>query len=113
MNKQISAVEASILQKNEEAVLLDVREASEQAICKIEGALHMPLSEIHDHYTALPKSQSVVVFCHHGMRSLKVQHFLVSKGFDNVINMQGGIHAWSTDVDPQMAQYWTLEKLVN
>ena len=104
MNKQISAVEASILRKNEEATLLDVREASELAICKIEGALHIPLSEIPDRYDALPKDQPIIVFCHHGMRSLNVQNFLISKGFDNIINMQGGIHAWSLDVDSQVAR---------
>ena len=105
MNKQISAAEASILRKDEGAVLLDVREASELAICKIEDALHIPLGEIPDRYETLPKDQPIVVFCHHGMRSLKVQNFLISKGFDNIINMQGGIHAWSSDVDSQVAQY--------
>ena len=105
MNKQISAVEASILQQNGEAILLDVRTTSELAICRIEGALHIPLNEIPDRYETLPKDKPVIVVCHHGMRSLKAQQFLVTKGFDNVINMKGGTHAWSTDVDPQMAQY--------
>ena len=105
MNKQISAVEASVLQKDKKATLLDVREPSELAICKIEDALHIPMNEIPDRYTALPKDRPVIVFCHHGMRSLKVQQFLGSKGFDNIVNMEGGIHTWSTDVDPQMTQY--------
>lgn len=105
MNKQINAVEASILRKDEGAVFLDVREASELAICKIEGALHIPLGEIPDRYNTLPKDQPIVIFCHHGMRSLNAQNFLISKGFDNIINMQGGIHAWSLDVDSQVAPY--------
>ena len=105
MNKQISAVEASILRKDEGAVFLDVREPSELTICNIEDALHIPLGEIPDRCDTLPKDQPVVVFCHHGMRSLNAQNFLTSKGFDNIINMQGGIHAWSLDVDSQVAQY--------
>ena len=105
MDKQISAVEASVLQKDNDAILLDVREDSELAICKIEGALHIPLSKIPDRYASIPKERTVIVFCHHGMRSLKVQDFLATKGFDNVINMQGGIHAWSTNVDPQVPHY--------
>ena len=105
MNKQISAVEASVLYKSGKAVLLDVREESELAICKLEGALHIPMGEIPDRCDALPKDKPVIAFCHHGMRSSKVQQFLMSRGFENIINMQDGIHAWSTDVDPAIAQY--------
>ena len=105
MNKQISAVEASVLHKSGDAILLDVREASELEICRIEGALHIPMSEIPAHCETLTKDQPIVVFCHHGMRSLNVQNFLISKGFDNIVNMQGGIHAWSSDVDSQAPQY--------
>ena len=105
MNKEISAVEASILQRNEEAILLDVREPAELEICRIEGALHIPLNEIPDRHSTLPKDRPVIVFCHHGRRSANVQMFLTAKGFDKIINMQGGIHAWSKDVDPQMTQY--------
>ncbi len=105
MDKQISAVEASVLQKNKAIVLLDVREDAELAICKLEGALHIPLGEIPERYNTLPKDRPVIVFCHHGMRSLNVQKFLVSRGFDNIVNMQGGIHAWSTDVNSQVPQY--------
>lgn len=105
MNKQINAVEASVLQQNKKALLLDVREKSELAICKVEGALHIPMGEIPDRCDTLAKDQTIVVFCHHGMRSQKVQDFLISKGFENVVNMQGGIHAWSLEVDPEVAQY--------
>ena len=105
MDKQISAVEASALQKNKAVVLLDVREDTELAICKIEGALHIPMGEIPDRYGSLPRDKPVIVFCHHGMRSLNVQKFLVSKGFDNIVNMQGGIHAWSANVDSRVPQY--------
>ena len=105
MNKQISAVEAAILRKSGKVVLLDVREASELTICQIKGALHIPLGEIPKRYDALPKDRPIIVFCHHGMRSLNAQNFLISKDFDNILNMQGGISAWSQQVDTQVPQY--------
>ena len=105
MYKQISATEAAILHNEDQAVLLDVREDSELTICKLDNALHIPMGEIPERHSMLPKDKPVIVFCHHGGRSSNVQQFLVSIGFDNVINMKGGIHAWSSDVDPGMAQY--------
>ena len=105
MNKQISAVDASKLQEDESVVFLDVREDSELAICKIETALHIPLGEIPNRYHTLPKDKTIMTFCHHGMRSQRAQEFLLAKGLDTVINIAGGIHAWATEVDPQMQTY--------
>ena len=106
MNKEISATEAVILRnKNKEAVLLDVREHFELTICQIEGALHIPMGEVPERHKTLPRDAPLIVFCHHGMRSLNVVQYLEAKGFENVINLAGGIHAWSVDVDPRMKQY--------
>ncbi len=106
MNKEISASEAANLRENDpEVVLLDVREDSELAICRIEGALHIPMGEIPERQNALPKNAPLVVFCHHGMRSMKVVQYLKAKGFENAINMAGGIHAWALELDPEMRRY--------
>jgi len=106
MNKEISAPEAVILRdKNKEAVFLDVREHSELAICRIEGALHIPMSEVPERHEALPRDAPLIVLCHHGMRNLNVLQYLETKGFYNAINLAGGIHAWAVDVDPEMKQY--------
>lgn len=106
MNKEISAKEASILRdNNENVVFLDVREESEVEICRIENALHIPMGEIPERCEALPLDRPLVVFCHHGMRSMNVLHYLESRGFKNVVNMGGGIHAWANDVDPQVGSY--------
>lgn len=106
MNKEISAAEASILRdNNKDAVFLDVREDSELAICRIDGALHVPMGEVPERYEALPKDAPLVVFCHHGMRSLNVVQFLEAKGCNNAINLAGGIHAWAVDVDSGMPRY--------
>lgn len=106
MNKEISAEEASILRKNNaDTVFLDVREDSELAICQIDGALHIPMGQVPERFEALPKSVPLVVFCHHGMRSMQVLNYLEAKGFENVTNLRGGIHAWATDVDQDVTKY--------
>ena len=106
MNKEISTSEAVILRdKNKDAVLLDVREHSELAICRIEGALHIPMGEVPERHEALPSDAPLIVFCHHGMRSLHVVQYLEAKGFENALNLAGGIHAWAVDVDPEMKKY--------
>ncbi len=106
MNKEISAAEASNLRENEtDVVFLDVREDSELAICRIEGALHIPMGEIPGRADSLPKDGKLIAFCHHGMRSLNVVQYLEARGFTNAINMSGGIHAWSFEVDPEIARY--------
>ena len=106
MNKKISAPEAVILRdNNRETVMLDVREHSELAICRIEGALHIPMGEVPEHYEALPRAAPLIVFCHHGMRSLNVVQYLEAKGFENALNLTGGIHAWAAKVDTEIKQY--------
>jgi rhodanese-related sulfurtransferase len=106
MDKEISAKEAANLQAaQKDAVLLDVREDSELAICRIDGALHIPMGEIPERYTALPKTAPLIVFCHHGMRSLNVVQYLEAKGFENAVNLTGGIHAWAHEVDSDMPTY--------
>ena len=106
MNKEISAKEAAILRENNnEAIFLDVREDSELAICKIEGALHIPMSEVPERHEALPKETPLIVFCHHGMRSMQIVDFLGTKGYENAINLSGGIHAWAQDVDSGLRRY--------
>lgn len=106
MNKTISAVEAAKLYSTEpEVIFLDVREDSELAICRIERALHIPMAEIPERADSLPKDATLILFCHHGMRSAHVQQYLQSRGFENLLNLEGGIHAWSMEVDPQMSRY--------
>ncbi|MGB0743750.1 MAG: rhodanese-like domain-containing protein [Opitutales bacterium] len=106
MNKEISAIQAAkLLETNREAILLDVREHSELKISRIEGALHIPMGEIPGRAKALPREHPVIILCHHGMRSANVQQYLEAKGFQNIINLAGGIHAWSLEVDPNVPTY--------
>lgn len=105
MDKEISALEASKLRDDPEVLFVDVREADELSICSIAGAIHVPMGTIPERLGDLPKEKSLLVFCHHGMRSLRVAQYLKARGYDNVINLRGGIDAWAEFVEPEMSRY--------
>ena len=84
--------------------VLDVREARELDVCRLEGALHIPTAEIPARTDDLPTDRLLVI-CHHGARSQMVVDFLRSTGFDNAVNLEGGIDAWACDVDQSMPRY--------
>ena len=96
---------ADLRKKNPKLVMVDVREDSELAICRIDGAMHIPLGEIPTHFNLLNPRDEIVAFCHRGMRSLKAANFLREQGFENIKSMKGGIESWSTDVDPSVPRY--------
>ena len=87
--------------------LIDCREQDEWDICHIDGADLMPLTRFGEEVTAKlqDKSQRIIIYCHHGMRSLRAASWLRQTGFDNVQSMAGGIAAWSDYVDPEMPRY--------
>jgi len=90
---------------NANTVLIDVREDWEFELCSIESAQLMPMSTIAQTYTQLDKDAHLAIYCHHGVRSLRVIHFLQSQGYENLINLQGGIDAWSGVIDGSVAKY--------
>jgi rhodanese-related sulfurtransferase len=88
-------------------LLLDCRTAEEYAIAKIEGAVLIPMQEIAERLSELEpwRDKPIIVHCHHGVRSLRVTHFLRDKGFPQAQSMKGGIDAWSVEVDPSVPRY--------
>ncbi len=86
-------------------VLLDIREPSEWAICRIEGARHLPLSEIGKRIGEIPADRPVVAICHHGVRSELLVRRLRALGYDRITNLRGGIDAWARRIDPTMRRY--------
>ena len=86
-------------------VLLDVREREELEICRIEGSLHIPMGEIPARLDELDPDSPIVCICHHGLRSASVAGFLVSRDFESVFNLTGGVERWASDVDPSMERY--------
>ena len=85
--------------------LIDVREMDEYAVCRIEGSRLIPMNTVPMRLAEIPQDVPVLVQCHHGGRSMKVTHFLRSKGYTRVSNVKGGIDAWSIKVDPQVPRY--------
>ena len=79
-------------------VLVDVREGWEVSQCMIDGAQHIPMATIPKALPSLPQAAPIVVYCQHGMRSMKVAHFLASQGCAQVYNLYGGISAWNQDL---------------
>lgn len=89
----------------EPLLLLDVREPEEFDICRIENSLLMPMRSVPTRLAELPQDKAIVCICHHGGRSNQVAMYLASNGFDNVINLSGGVHRWAQDVEPAMPTY--------
>jgi rhodanese-related sulfurtransferase len=88
-----------------EVVLLDVREHDELALAAVAGALHVPMREIPARLAELDAAKPLVVMCHSGGRSRRVAEFLKENGFPNVFNLNGGIDAWSTQIDSRVPRY--------
>src|SRR5438034_6366080 len=85
--------------------LIDVRETFEYEIARIDGAKLIPLGEIADRADELPREQLIVVHCHSGQRSAQAVRLLRQRGFANVYNLEGGIDAWSDQIDSSVPKY--------
>jgi adenylyltransferase/sulfurtransferase len=86
-------------------VLLDVREPHEWDICRIEGALHIPLDLLPQRVHELDSADEIIVYCLGGVRSRRAVNFLHEAGFRKLRNLAGGIRAWASQVDPDMPTY--------
>jgi|GEM_PF-496314 len=86
-------------------VILDVRDTAELSICAFSRFIHIPLSNLPQELDRLAEDQPMVIVCHHGLRSLHAAIFLKSRGFSQVCNLKGGIHAWAIQVDTTMKTY--------
>ena len=105
MDFEIRPEEVKNLQVSE-FTLLDCREPWEHQTARIEGAVLMPMNEIpvRAHQELDPEAH-IVVYCHHGVRSLNVTNWLRQQGFEKVQSMRGGIDGWARTVDPKMPLY--------
>ena len=88
-----------------DTILLDVRESWERDIAALEGSLHIPMNEIVARASELDRDRPIYVLCHHGARSASVVRWMRANGFDQAINVAGGIHEWSQKVDPGIPTY--------
>jgi len=105
MIKNLEAKEFNLLIQENNTILIDVRESWEVEICKIAGAINIPMKEIASNYKELNRDNNLAIYCHHGIRSLKVIDFLKSKKYENLFNLKGGIDLWSVNIDNSIARY--------
>jgi rhodanese-related sulfurtransferase len=105
---ELSEIEPSELKqridKGEQPLILDVREPWEVATAALDGTLNIPMGDIPSRLTELDPDRETIVMCHHGVRSAQVAMYLARNGFERVLNLSGGIDAWS-DVDPSVPRY--------
>ena len=94
-----------LLENPEAYFLLDVREPFEYQIASLQNSVLIPMNQISERFQESDKKQSIVVICHHGVRSEQVAYYLVQQGFENIFNLSGGIHAWANACDRDMALY--------
>ncbi|MBE2250261.1 MAG: rhodanese-like domain-containing protein [Myxococcus sp.] len=87
-------------------LMLDVRDHQEWSHVRLARAVHAPLGDLEDEHGELErfKGQPIVVYCHHGVRSLYGAEYLRTLGHD-ATSMRGGIDAWARQIDPTLARY--------
>lgn len=94
------------LDSGDDLRIIDCREPWEHDLVRLPDSTNIPMNDTParvDEYRAF--ECDVVVYCHHGVRSLHVATWLRSQGLDNVLSLRGGIDAWSLGVDPSLQRY--------
>ncbi|MCA9148860.1 MAG: rhodanese-like domain-containing protein [Planctomycetales bacterium] len=103
----VNTVNQQVQRNDGSAILLDCRRADEWALNRIDTACWIPMDELPSRSGELPQNtgQPLVVYCHHGGRSLMVARWLRANGWPQAQSMTGGIDAWALQVDPQCPRY--------
>jgi sulfur-carrier protein adenylyltransferase/sulfurtransferase len=94
----------SRLDRGDDLFILDVREPHEYQICNLKGNL-IPLGELPRRVHELDSSREIIAHCRSGKRSAEAVDFLRKAGFRKILNLKGGILAWSDEVDPTVPKY--------
>jgi adenylyltransferase/sulfurtransferase len=91
--------------RGEDFLLVDVREPWEHDAARIENSLLIPLREIPGNVSRLAGAGPIVLYCHHGIRSLDAAEWLRAQGIGGAKSMAGGIERWSVEVDSNVPRY--------
>ena len=106
---EISGQDAQRLlaEKGSDLRLIDVRDPEEYAVCRLPGAQLISLQVLPaEAPVKLPeKNAEILLYCHHGMRSLRAAEYLRSVGYTNARSIAGGIDRWSTEIDATIPRY--------
>ena len=95
------------LDRGDRLALVDVREPQEWELGNLgdHGARLIPLGELADRVEEIDAGEEVVVICRSGNRSGRAAGFLRARGYDRVWNLEGGMLAWSDEIDPSIPKY--------
>ena len=96
------------LQAGDKLLLIDVREPGEFQLARIADSELIPMRTVPAELSRLDAQADdapLIVFCHHGVRSLNVVHWLREQGVDACQSMAGGIDRWSLEIDPSVPRY--------
>lgn len=103
--KQIAAPELkAMMDRGAPFELVDVRTPEERHVASLSGSRLLDQA-YHDYLVGLDRDTPLVFQCHHGIRSQQAAEYFRRAGFRNLYNLQGGIDAWSTLVDPSVPRY--------
>ena len=89
----------------EPLLIVDVREPWEVETCSFDDSLAIPMGDFVERVEDLPRDRTLVVVCHHGIRSAQVAAWMRQNGFENAVNLAGGIDAWAHRIDTTMKTY--------
>jgi rhodanese-related sulfurtransferase len=101
----IPQLNPSELKTEHNYLILDVRETHEWEFVHLPGSVHVPLRQLSTRHCEFPRNRKILCLCHHGMRSQRAAEFLKQKGFDQVLNLQGGIDRCSLELDSTLPRY--------
>ena len=94
-----------MISRGHEVALVDVREPFEFEIARIPNSQLIPLGSIPERLTEIPRTETTIVMCKTGVRSARAIEFLRGEGFENLLNLEGGLDAWREEVDPTIRKY--------
>ncbi|MEZ4226345.1 MAG: rhodanese-like domain-containing protein [Polyangiaceae bacterium] len=94
----------ALLQTDAALTLVDVRTPAERAICRLDGSILLD-DESCDALLLRERDELLVFYCHHGIRSYAAARYFLRNGFRRVVNLTGGIEAWSLRVDAGVPRY--------
>lgn len=107
--REVPALLARLAEKGPRPQWLDVREPWEVALARVDcpgvDGRYIPLRDLPGRLAELDAQRPLLVLCHHGVRSLQATLFLWQHGYPHAYNIEGGIDAWSREVDPTVARY--------
>jgi len=105
-NIEISPREVQdLLARDDQVLFVDVREKWEYDTAHIEGSVLIPIGDVPANLQRIDSAEEIVIFCHHGMRSLDAAVWLRSQGVEGARSMAGGIDRWSAEIDPAVPRY--------